>query len=287
MTASTQPGIRIELAQMALVDGEIAPNLERVLQAIARADVSGGTRLVAFPETTLCGFPTARNIGRLAQPLDGPAVGTVREAARRRGVSVLLGLAEADGGRYYNTSVLVDRTGEVVLRHRKIQLFGSDHGVFTPGDRLQVARWEGVPVGLLVCFDIEFPEPARAHAGLGAELLLVSNGNMDPYGPMHRRAIVARAMENQVCAVLVNRCGDGDFGLHFSGGSCSVDPEGETEFLAGAEAGQFIITAEPGRVAHCRRDYCYVRENRLPLQSMAGDGEAGTLRVPPPHGEEP
>ena len=82
-----------------------------------------------------------------------------------------------------------------------------------PGDRYATALWNGIRVGLLVFFDIEFPESARALGQLGAELIIVTNGNMDPYGPTHRTAIMARAMENQAYAVMVNRVGHGDGGL--------------------------------------------------------------------------
>ncbi|CAH2807439.1 MAG: Aliphatic amidase AmiE (EC [uncultured Caballeronia sp.] len=108
-------------------------------------------------------------------------------------------------------------------------------GVFTPGDRFETCLWNGLTVGLLICYDIEFPETARAMAALDADLLIVTNDNMDPFGPVHQRAITARAMENQMFALMVNRCGTGDDNLTFPDESTLVDPCGEIVAAAGAQ----------------------------------------------------
>ncbi len=103
----------------------------------------------------------------------------MQRVARERNVSVAIGIAEADAGRYYNTTLLIAPDG-IALKYRKTHLWASDRGIFTPGDRYATALWNGIRVGLLVCFDIEFPESARALGQLGAELIIVTNGNMDP-----------------------------------------------------------------------------------------------------------
>lgn len=224
--------MKVELVQIAGRDGDTAHNLERALAAIA--DCAADTELVVFPETHLTGFPSEDNIAALAEPLDGPTVSAVQRVARERNVSVAIGIAEADAGRYYNTTLLIAPDG-IALKYRKTHLWASDRGIFTPGDRYATALWNGIRVGLLVCFDIEFPESARALGQLGAELIIVTNGNMDPYGPTHRTAIMARAMENQAYAVMVNRVGHGDGGLVFAGGSAVVDPTASCSARPGAK----------------------------------------------------
>ena len=72
-----------ELAQLALVDGDIEHNTHKVVETIGRADVAGGTKLVVFPEATVSGFPTRDSIADVAQSMDGPALTTVRDAAQR------------------------------------------------------------------------------------------------------------------------------------------------------------------------------------------------------------
>jgi (R)-amidase len=268
--------MQAELAQLALVDGDIGHNTRKVIDTIGRADVAGGTKLVVFPEATLSGFPTRENVADVAQSLDGPALTAVRDAARRAGVSVAVGLAEREGARFYNTTVLVDDKGEIALRYRKTHLWASDVGVFTPGDRFETCLWNGLTVGLLICYDIEFPETARAVAALDADLLIVTNGNMDPFGPVHRRAITARAMENQMFALMVNRCGTGDDNLTFPGESALVDPFGEIVAAAGAQETLLGVDIDFKRLEASREHYRYLNDARVPLGLTPVDNANGS-----------
>lgn len=268
--------MQAELAQLALVDGDLGHNTRKVIETIARADVAGGTKLVVFPEATLSGFPTRENIADVAQSLDGPALTAVRDAARRAGVSVAVGLAEREGARFYNTTVFVDDKGEIALRYRKTHLWASDVGVFTPGDRFETCLWNGLTVGLLICYDIEFPETARAVAALDADLLIVTNGNMDPFGPVHRRAITARAMENQMFALMVNRCGTGDDNLTFPGESALVDPFGEIVAAAGAQETLLGVDIDFKRLEASREHYRYLNDARVPLGLTPIDNANGS-----------
>lgn len=268
--------MQAELAQLALVDGDVAHNTRKVIETIGRADVAGGTKLIVFPEATLSGFPTRENVSDVAQSLDGPALTSVRDAARRAGVSVAVGLAEREGARFYNTTVLVDDKGEIALRYRKTHLWASDVGVFTPGDRFETCLWNGLTVGLLICYDIEFPETARAVAALDADLLIVTNGNMDPFGPVHRRAITARAMENQMFALMVNRCGTGDDNLTFPGESALVDPFGEIVAAAGAQETLLGVDIDFKRLEASREHYRYLNDARVPLGLTPIDNANGS-----------
>ncbi|RQR47066.1 MULTISPECIES: carbon-nitrogen hydrolase family protein [unclassified Burkholderia] len=257
--------MQVELAQLSLIDGDVAHNTRKVIDRIGRVDVAGGTKLIVFPETTLSGFPTRDNVAEVAQTLDGPGLSAVRDAARQKGVAVAVGLAERDGNRFYNTTVLVDEQGDIVLRYRKTHLWASDVGVFTPGDRFATCIWNGLTVGLLICYDIEFPETARAVGALDADLLIVTNGNMDPFGPVHRRAIAARAMENQMFAVMVNRCGAGDDNLTFAGLSALVDPFGETALELGRDEAVVQANLDLTRLEASREHYNYLHDTRVAL----------------------
>ena len=261
--------MQVELAQLALIDSDVAHNTRKTVETIERANTAsgaaGGTQLIVFPETSLSGFPTRDNIADVAQTLDGPALTSVRDAARRKGVAVAVGLAERDGNQFYNTTVLVDERGEIALRYRKTHLWASDVGVFTPGDRYETCTWNGLTVGLLICYDIEFPESARAVAALDADLLIVTNGNMDPFGPVHRRAIQARAMENQMFALMVNRCGSGDDNLTFPGLSALIDPFGETVLELGGDETVTTANIDLKRLEASREHYNYLHDARVPL----------------------
>ena len=263
--------MQLELAQIPLVDGVVAPNLARTLDAIGQR--RAGTDLMVFPEATLTGFPTRENVRDVAETLSGPSLSAVRDAARNAKVAVAVGLAERDGERFYNTTVLVDERGEIALRYRKTHLWATDVGVFTPGDRFEVCEFKGMTVGLLICYDIEFPETARALGMLGAEMLVVTNGNMDPFGPVHRRAIVARAMENQMFAALVNRIGDGDDNLTFPGESALISPFGDVLAELENEDAVLPVTVERALLAQSREHYSYLHDARVAL-NLADQNDA-------------
>ena len=268
--------LQLELAQIPIEDGAVGVggrNVQRVLETISQR--SAETALIVFPETTLSGFPTRASIGGVAEPIDGPSLTAVRNAAREARVAVAVGLAERDGKRFFNTTVLVDERGEIALRYRKTHLWASDVGVFEPGDRFEVCSFKGLTVGLLICYDIEFPETARAVASLGADLLIVTNGNMEPFGPVHRRAIVARAMENQMFAALVNRIGSGDDNLTFPGESVLIDPFGDVVCDAGQQEKVLCATLDPARLEDARERYRYLHDARITLDLATVDSEHG------------
>jgi len=254
--------MKVELAQLTGKDNDTAFNVQRALAAIAACE--SDTQLIVFPETYLMGFPSVDTVERVAEPIDGPAVQAVRRAARERNVAVAIGFAENDNGTFYNTTLLIT-PDEIALRYRKTHLWPSEREVFRPGDRFATCEWKGVRIGMLVCYDIEFPETARALAQLGADLIIVTNGNMDPYGPVHRISIMARAMENQALAVMVNRVGAGTGTLVFAGGSAVVDPLGTLLQEAGREECQFSATLDFSQLATARKDYRYMNDQRLRL----------------------
>ncbi|TDR81490.1 carbon-nitrogen hydrolase family protein [Paludibacterium purpuratum] len=256
--------MRIELAQLPCEDGNLQANLKTALAAIART--RSDSDLIVFPETFLSGFPTPENVASLAQPLDGHAVSLLLGAAREHKLSIAIGLAEACDGRFFNTTVLLTPSG-LAMSYRKVHMWASDQGVFAPGERIECCEWRGLQVGTLICYDIEFPESARAQAILGTELLLVTDGNMDPFGPVHRRAIVARAMENQMFAVLVNRCdrNSSGTGLQFPGESVVVDPFGEIVAECGAGPEQRVVELDLTVLTRARAQYDYRKERRIGL----------------------
>ena len=257
--------MKIELVQLAGRDGDTAYNLSRTLNAITTC--ANDTDLLVFPETQLTGFVGGQRLAQVAEPLTGPTLQAVMGAVRERGVSVVVGIAENYLGTFYNTSVLVTPEG-VALQYRKTHLWPTERGDFCPGDRFTTVLWRGVRVGLLICYDIELPETARALAQLGAELIIVTNGNMDPYGPVHRTSIMARAQENQVFALMVNRVGAGDDALVFAGGSMVVDPFGRVLFEAGREETRQVVELDFAQLKAARRDYDYLKDRRLLLSGV-------------------
>jgi (R)-amidase len=98
---------------------------------------------------------------------------------------------------------------------------------------------------------------------------------MDPYGPTHRTAIMARAQENQAFALMVNRVEAGDDGLVFAGGSALVDPLGALLFEAGREEGRFRVELDFTQLEIARKDYRYLDDQRLKLPGEVVEQASG------------
>ncbi len=222
--------MKIEIVQLSGRDADTPYNLQRTLDAIEQC--AADTDILLLPEAQLTGFLDADTVATLSEAIDGAAVQAVQAAARARNVAVVLGLYENDHGTFYNTTLFIAPEG-ILLKYRKTHLWVPEHGIVTPGDRYATVQWRGVHLGLLICYDSEFPETARALAAMGAELFLVTDGLAEPDGHVHRISMMARALENQAFAVSANRVGAGSDDCTYAGGSRAIDPHGNILFEAG------------------------------------------------------
>ena len=153
--------------------GTPAENLELMAEVAARC----GGGLLICPEMFLSGYAIGRKAAeRLAEPVDGPSARRAAMIARATGTALLYGYPERGAdGEVYNTAILIDREGRTLLNYRKTHLFADlDRAMFRPGDACSpVVELDGFRVGVLICYDIEFPEAVRALALQGAELVAV------------------------------------------------------------------------------------------------------------------
>jgi predicted amidohydrolase len=229
--------MRVLLAQLDPAPGDQAANAAAVAAALAGHP---GAELAVFPELFLPGYDLAR-VGGLALDGDAAPLRAVADAAREHGTAVLVGFAERLGeGRPANAVACFDADGRHVATYRKTHLFGVEAEAFAAGEELLVVELAGRRVAPLVCFDVEFPEPARALARAGAELLATLSANMEPYGPDHALAARARALDNRLPHAYVNRVGD-EGGHRFVGGSAAIGSGGEPLEQLGADAGTRLV----------------------------------------------
>ena len=240
--------MRIALLQAASRAGDVAWNLAQVRRA-ARSAAVAGARLLVTPEAFTSGYNIgARRIAELAEPIDGPCAGELARIARDHGLAILAGLPERDGRGVYDTSLLVDARGETVASYRKTHLLGDiDLDAFRPGGHLVIAQVEGVRIGLLLCWDVEFPEPVRQLAQAGAHLVAVPTSLMAGAEHVADVVVPSRAAENRVYIAYVNRVGR-ERDLGYVGRTCLAAPDG-TRVAAGArERGLLLADVDPGRV---------------------------------------
>ncbi|WP_337049445.1 carbon-nitrogen hydrolase family protein [Serratia fonticola] len=254
--------MRITLAQFTCREGDIAHNLAAVLAQIERC--SGQTDLLVLPETQLTGFTHPDGNTDYALQLQGPELAQVVAASQRAGIAVAVGFLEQDGAQLFNSSVLITPEQGIYLHYRKSHLWTNERVEAQAGDRLVCGLWRGRRIGLLICYDIEFPEASIALALMGCDLLLVTDGNMDPYGHVHRNALLARAQDNQMFVAMANRAGHG-CGMQFAGESLVVDPLGREVASLGREPGIVQAELDFSLLEAARREYRYLEDRRLAL----------------------
>ncbi|MGW5722897.1 carbon-nitrogen hydrolase family protein [Amycolatopsis sp. NPDC003865] len=213
------------------------------IDALPRVDAD----LLVTAEMSTTGYHIGARTHELAEPADGPTAARMAAWARETGTALVYGYPETDGEHVYNSVQLVDPAGRRT-NYRKTHLFGDlDKKWFTPGDEPVVqAEVGGVRVGLLICYDVEFPELVRAHALAGTELLAVPTALMSPYELVAETLVPARAYESQLFVAYANRC-DVEQELTYCGRSRVAAPTGAV--LARAGSGPALITAEVTRDA--------------------------------------
>jgi predicted amidohydrolase len=200
----------------------VAANAERAIAALA---AHPEVDIAVFPELFLCGYDLSL-LEQSARPAESDELRSIADAARAASTAVVVGFAERIGdGELANSVACIDRDGSLAAVYRKTQLFGAEQQVFRPGADLRIVRLAGVEVGLLICFDVEFPEPARQLAAAGAKLLVTASANMEPFVADHELATRARALENRLPHLYANAVGAVGR-LRFVGHSRSVDASG-------------------------------------------------------------
>jgi len=173
-TVTYAAGMRVALGQLP-VSPDPAVNLGRVAEALTDA-ARRGADLAVFPEATQARFGS--DLRSIAEPLNGTFGTGLAEAARSTGVALVAGVFEpAPDGRVYNTAVAYDGAGTLVAAYRKIHLFDSlgerESAMVAPGSEPVVTDLAGIRTGIMTCYDVRFPELARALVARGAELIVI------------------------------------------------------------------------------------------------------------------
>lgn len=243
---------QLVLAQMDVVPGDPGANLAH-LRRLLRV-LPEGTDIVVLPELWTTG-PAGDDLDRLADPGGRGLAGTVGPLALDRGVHIIAGsvVVQRPGG-LTNTACVFDRGGALVAQYDKVHLFppmGEDRR-FQPGRRPGHFILDSVPCGVMICYDLRFPELARSLALAGARVFFVP-----AHWPLarldHWRTLLrARAIENQVYVVGVNAAGSRG-GEVFGGHSLVVDPWGRVLAEAGEEAETLVAAIDLGLVDEVRK----------------------------------
>jgi len=252
--------MKIAAAQMDMVWHDRHANHAKIRQ-LAEAAKAQGVDLVVFPEMCATGFSMDSHI--TAEPLDGPTPSLLRNLARKLHLAVVGGFVlKAQRGRPRNVSLAVDSQGRDLALYAKIHLIGllNEDRHYDPGDRTASFHVAGADVSCLICYDLRFPELFRPLADRCSLILVIAS-----WPAVRQRhwdiLLPARAVENQLYVVGVNRVGQGGGDL-FTGGSVIIDPAGRILAHAGNQEALLIGDIEPQRVKEVRSAMPFLKDRR-------------------------
>lgn len=258
--------ITVAIVQMKPKLGEPEENLVKMSEMISKIASQQRIDLIVFPELVTSGNELGLRFTELAQRVPGPTINLIAQRANDYGIYVAFGMVTKDKVEsvLYNSAILVGPEGELVDVYNKVHLRGEERMAFREGFKLPVAETDIGTIGLMLGYDLAYPEVSRSLALEGAELLCVmanwEAANIDEWKTYLR----ARAYENSVFIAGVNRVGE-DVTLSFGGDSMLVGPRGE--IFASLQDETDDETGEPLEgFAVARIDLDDVRKNREEYQ---------------------
>ncbi len=235
--------MKIAGAQFQPTAGDVQANLDKIWSFAEQARAEKA-RLLILPELAVQGYGAAKQMGQLASFGGNSAVTILQQISRDTGVALIVGSAEKSGSVLYNSAVFVDKDRDPVI-YRKCNLYGPyEKGLFKDADPSTVIfELDGLSIGMLICYDVEFPENVRRLAKAGVDLIAVPTAT--PEGDSGKfiaeKMLPTRAFENQVFIAYINFTGtDGRF--TYQGGAGIHSPDGQT--LADAGKNEGVIFAD-------------------------------------------
>ena len=246
--------MKTALVQMDVLLGDVEANRVKAGRLLAQG-IALGAELFVFPELWTTGYQLP-GIEALAEPEGGQTVSLLRRIAGENGVEIIAGsLAELRHGKVYNTSYAIGRAGQILARYSKIHLIGlmAEDRYLCPGNEKGSCEMSFGKAGMIICYDLRFPELPRALALAGCQALFVPAEWPAVRGHHWRALNIARAIENLLFVVAVNRVGK-DRDNVFFGHSLVVDPWGDVLAEGSEREEELLIVDIPfERVAEIRK----------------------------------
>lgn len=263
--------MKIALGQMKAEQGEPSINLAKMEEMIRRA-ANEGADLICFPELSYTGyFVKKERLLQIAEPQDGYFVRRIRQLAKECGIWVIAGYAQKEGESMYNSCILADRMGGLAGTVRKVYLWKSEKKRFTRGDSFPVFDTELGKLAILICYDLEFPEPARIAALKGAEVIFCPAAWSVPAGNRWELDLKAASLYNLLYTAGVNYSDElccGCSGASGPDGRLIARAEGQEETIVYAQL-------TPGRIELVRSEIPYFEDLDGSVLNMLSEAGAG------------
>ncbi|HQW75212.1 MAG TPA: carbon-nitrogen hydrolase family protein, partial [Ornithinibacter sp.] len=234
MRPFTAAAVQLAPAPGPLTPESVAANLEAMVDITRRCHAATGAELIVLPESATTGFTPACSIEQLWElmsELPGPVIEPLRAVAAELGVHLVAGTYERGPTPdiVYNSSVLIDPAGELLGVYRKTHPFCSEAvsggGWVTPGDTVTVCDTDLGRIGMIICFDGDYPELSRIQAVQGAEVICRPSALLRS-ADIWELTSRARAYDNHVYVIGANAIGADPAGVLYFGNSHIVTPVG-------------------------------------------------------------
>ena len=237
--------MRIAAVQFRPEFGNKEKNIKRIIQIIDGIDAE----LIVLPELCTTGyyFLSRDESAKFAEPAAGDTISLFRKIASDSGKTIVIGFAEKDGDKIYNSSAVIFPYEDAEIKtYRKTHLFYRERFSFDEGDSgffIVEDKKNDIKIGQMICYDWRFPEAARSLALKGADLIVCPSNLVTDVWHV---SMPSRALENKVYLAVANRTGtelrNGEE-LYFNGKSAIYSYNGKTMALA-SEKGEEIIYAD-------------------------------------------
>lgn len=208
--------MKIGICQIKVLEGQIEKNIHYIENTI-KSHIDKNLDLICFPELCISGY----NFDIIKENFNEKVV--FSSLAKKYNIKILAGIASYENNKYYDIACIWDENGELITEYKKIHLWGDEKGFFENGENISVININGYKVGIMICADLGFAEISKIMALNDCGIVICPAAWYSPYGELMKLLARARAAENQLYFVVVNRA-EGDIAL--CGNSCVCDPSG-------------------------------------------------------------
>ena len=248
--------MRVAIAQIEITRDR-NKNLENCLDSIEKA-IKSGSDLIVLPEVSNTGFYPENY--RLIKDDIREEIKDILEISMDCDTTIIAGIAERDGKNLYSSALIIHR-GKIIGKYRKTHLFPltDERKYFSAGDRIEVFDTVVGTIGIMICYEIRFPEIARKLTRLGAEIIAIPSAFPKERIYHWNILLKARAIENQLFVVGANCVGMG------GGNSMLVDPMGNVIVEGGEDQEVLIGDIDLNYLRKVREKYPFLKDLREDL----------------------
>jgi omega-amidase len=268
---------KLAVCQIHVVDNKDL-NLNKAVNMIESA-ARNKADMVLLPEMFNCPYDNSKFVEYAESRKNSRTLKSISSAAERAGIYVIAGsIPELENGKLYNSSFIFDRMGKIIGVHRKMHLFDIDvpgeitfkeSETLTAGNEITVVDTELCRIGVIICYDIRFPELLRLMVDKGAELVAVPGAFNMTTGPAHWEPLMkVRAVDNQVYVAAASPARNESLSYVAYGNSMVVDPWGDIISRAGADEKIIYADIDLSRVESVRNELPLLKNRRKDIYEV-------------------